>query len=134
MAVPPLREMIEPLLRVLAAAPDGLTSRQAQDVVADRLLLSVEDRSLKVPGGTQLLFRHRTNWAHDRLKRARLSSTLRKGVWQLTNEGIALVRASTGDLPSGAIREIAKAARDLGLPSSDAPSSSVQRETERLRA
>jgi restriction system protein len=114
MAFPSFREMIEPLLRVLADAPDGLSSRRAQDLVADRLQLSDADRALRVPGGTQVLFRHRTNWAHDRLKRARLSSTPRRGVWQLTAAGFELVRARS-QLATAEIRELAKAGRDLRI-------------------
>ena len=113
MAVPPLRELLEPLLRVLADAPQGLTSRQSQDGVADLLQLSIEDRSLRVPGGKQVLFRHRTNWAHDRLKRAQLSSTPRKGVWQLTDAGMKLARSSTQPLTKETIREVARADRNL---------------------
>ena len=119
MAIPPLRDMIEPLLRVLADAPDGLTARQAQDRVADRLQLSASDRSQRVLRGTQHVFRHRTNWAHDRLKRARLSSTPRRGVWQLTGEGLTLARSLTNELPKETLQQIAKAARDLELPNLD---------------
>lgn len=115
MAVPPLREMIEPLLRVLAACPKGLRAREAQDLLADQLQLSEEDRALRVPGGTQVLFRHRTNWAHDRLKRARLSSSPRKGLWQITLEGTKLL-ANTTDMSKDALQQIARVARDQKLP------------------
>ncbi|HET7500209.1 MAG TPA: winged helix-turn-helix domain-containing protein [Kofleriaceae bacterium] len=104
--------MIEPLLRVLAEAPDGLPARRAQDLVADHIQLSADDRALRVPGGTQVLFRHRTNWAHDRLKRAQLSSTPRRGVWQLTPKGFELVRARPQPLGKDEVHELAKAGRD----------------------
>jgi len=107
--------MIEPLLRVLADAPDGISAKSAQDLVADRIQLSAEDRALRVPGGTQVLFRHRTNWAHDRLKRALLSATPRRGVWQLTTKGLELVRARTQPLAGQEVRELAKAGRDVRI-------------------
>jgi restriction system protein len=115
MAFPSFREMIEPLLRVLADAPDGLSARSAQDLVADRMQLSADDRALRVPGGTQVLFRHRTNWAHDRLKRALLSSTPRRGMWQLTAKGFELVRARSQPLAGQEVRELAKAGRDVRI-------------------
>jgi restriction system protein len=102
--------MLAPLLSVLAEAPDGMTSREAQDGVADRLQLSTEDRLLRVAGGTQVLFRHRTNWAHDRLKRAQLSSTPRKGIWQLTREGREVAHSNGGNVPKDTLKEIARAA------------------------
>lgn len=115
MAFPSFREMIEPLLRVLADAPDGVTARRAQDLVADRLQLSAADRELRVPSGTQVLFRHRTNWAHDRLKRAMLSSNPRRGVWQLTAKGFELARARTQPLAGQEVRELAKSGRDIRI-------------------
>jgi restriction system protein len=115
MSFPTFRDMIEPLLRVLAEAPDGLPSRRAQDLVANRLQLSAEDRDRRVPGGTQVLFRHRANWAHDRLKRAQLSSTPRRGIWQLTPKGFALVRANSAPLADTELYELAKAGRSVRI-------------------
>lgn len=115
MTFPAFREMIEPLLRVLADAPDGISARRAQDLVADRLQLSAAERELRVPSGTQVLFRHRTNWAHDRLKRAMLSSNPRRGVWQLTAKGFELVRARTEPLAGQEVRELAKSGRDIRI-------------------
>ena len=37
-----------------------------------------------LPSGIQPLFHNRIGWAHDRLKRAGLSESPRRGVWQLT--------------------------------------------------
>jgi restriction system protein len=128
MAFPSFRDMIEPLLRVLADAPEGLPARRAQDLVADRLELSEADRSLRVPGGTQVLFRHRTNWAHDRLKRARLSSTPRRGVWRLTPDGLELVRTKAGALAKDEIRELAKAGRDVKIDACMSARETVERE------
>jgi restriction system protein len=115
MAFPSFRDMIEPLLRVLADAPDGLPSRRAQDLVADRMQLSSDDRTLRVSSGTQALFRHRINWAHDRLKRALLSSTPRRGFWQLTPKGFEMVRAQKQPLAKAELHELAKAGRDVRI-------------------
>lgn len=115
MGFPTFRDMLEPLLRVLAEAPHGLPSRRAQDLVADRLQLTMEEREQRVPGGTQVLFRHRTNWAHDRLKRAQLSSTPRRGVWQLTAKGIELVRAHAAPLDKAELHELSKAGRSVRI-------------------
>lgn len=115
MSFPSFRDMIDPLLRVLAEAPNGLSSRRAQDLVADRLQLSANDRDQRVPGGTQVLFRHRTNWAHDRLKRAQLSSTPRRGVWQLTPKGVGWVRGHAAPLDGAELDELARAGRSVRI-------------------
>ena len=127
MAFPTFRDMIDPLLRVLADAPNGLSARSAQDLVADKLQLTDTDRSQRVPGGTQVLFRHRTNWAHDRLKRAGLSSTPRRGTWQLTTRGFDLVRSTAGTLAKDEIRELARAGRDLKIEACRAEAAADER-------
>ena len=127
MAFPTFRDMIDPLLRVLADAPHGLSARSAQDLVADQLKLSDADRELRVPGGTQILFRHRTNWAHDRLKRAGLSSTPRRGIWQLTTPGFDLVRLRAGALATDEVRELARAGRDVKLDACRGDATTLER-------
>jgi len=63
-----LSRFVEPLLRVLVIAPNGLGTRQAQDALADLLGLSTEDWALRVPNGSQFVFRHRTNLGARSLK------------------------------------------------------------------
>ena len=115
MGVPPYVEILDPLLRILADAPHGLAARDAQDEVADRLKLTSDDRLLRVANGTQLLFRHRTNWAHDRLKRALLSSTPRRAIWMLTEKGLDFVRSHPEPLARPGLRDLAKVGRDARM-------------------
>lgn len=115
MAFPTFNEMLEPLLRVLSSAPDGIAAKQAQEQVAIRLGLTDDDKKLRVPSGTQLLFRHRTNWAHDRLKRAGLSACPRRGVWQLTKKGVDLVRKHDAPLTKHELRDLATTGRDVRM-------------------
>jgi restriction system protein len=37
-----------------------------------------------LPSGAQLIYKNRAGWAHDRLKRAGLSSSSRRGSWKIT--------------------------------------------------
>ena len=55
--------------------------------------LSAEERAQLLPSGNQAVFKNRIGWAHDRLKRARLSGSPRRGVWKITAEGQALARS-----------------------------------------
>lgn len=89
MAVPTYDQFIEPLLRYLVQHPDGVSARQAREDVASQLDLTEEDREQLVPSGTQATYKNRAGWAHDRLKRAGLSSSPRRGFWKATAEGIA---------------------------------------------
>ena len=44
--------------------------------------------------GAQPIYRNRAGWAHDRLKRAGLSSSPRRGSWQITQAGRGASRAT----------------------------------------
>jgi restriction system protein len=112
MGFPTFRDMLDPLLRVLAEAPEGMQARVAQDRVADLLGLGENERQLLVPGGTQRLYRHRTNWAHDRLKRASLSSSPTRGVWMITELGLELVRLRPNGLSREEIHRIGNVGRN----------------------
>jgi restriction system protein len=87
MAIPSFRGFIHPLLRYLSEHSDGARIVDAYEAVADRVGLTPEDRAVLLPSGIQPLFHNRMGWAHDRLKRAGLSDSPRRGVWQLTPAG-----------------------------------------------
>jgi restriction system protein len=88
MAVPTFDKFIEPLLRFLAAHPEGARAADAHEAVAGQLALSPEDRDERLPSGAQPAYKNRNGWAQDRLKRAGLSTSPRYGVWKLTSEGM----------------------------------------------
>ena len=88
MAVPTYDQFIEPVLRYLVQHPDGVPARQAHDAAADALGLTEEDRQQPLPSGAQLIYKNRAGWAHDRLKRAGLSGSPRRGIWKATPEGV----------------------------------------------
>jgi restriction system protein len=89
MPVPTYDRFIEPILRYLAANPNGAAARDAHDAAADALGLKDSDKQETLPSGVQSVYKNRAGWAHDRLKRAGLSRSTRRGFWQLTPEGLA---------------------------------------------
>jgi restriction system protein len=92
MSVPTYDQFIEPLLRYLAASPDGVVAKLAHDQAANALGLTDEDKQELLPSGAQPIYKNRAGWAHDRLKRAGLSSSPRRGFWKITPEGIAFIQ------------------------------------------
>jgi restriction system protein len=107
MAFPTYDQMIEPLLRALAGAPDGLAAKAAHEQIAERLTLGDEAKAIMIPSGQQSLLANRAGWAHDRLKRAELSSSPKRGWWQLTPKGIAFVRQHPRPLTPKEIKALA---------------------------
>jgi restriction system protein len=87
MPVPTYDQFIEPLLRFLGSKPEGATASDAYQALADGLGLTADERAQVLPSGFQAVYKNRIGWAHDRLKRAGLSGTPRRGVWKVTPEG-----------------------------------------------
>lgn len=85
--LPTYDRFIEPLLRFLAGRPEGAPAREAHEAAADALGLDAAARQQLLSSGAQLIYKNRAGWAHDRLKRAGLSDSPRRGWWQLTEAG-----------------------------------------------
>ena len=115
MSVPTYDKFIEPILRHLAAHPDGVPARDVHDAAAAILGLTDQQRSEVLPSGVQAVFRNRAGWAHDRLKRAGYSTSPRRGFWQLTEAGFALARSQPDPLSDDLLDAMAKATEDVRL-------------------
>ena len=94
MGVPTYDQLIEPLLRFLAEQTLPVATRDvyAAAAVADRISLGEAERQELLPTQRQRVYQNGIGWAHDRLKRAELSHSPRRGLWQLTGKRIALPR------------------------------------------
>src|SRR5437773_5080535 len=122
MAVPPYNEFIEPIMRYLAARPEGAPTRDAHEAAADALGLSAADRAELLPSGIQRVFKNRAGWAHDRLKRAGLSTSSRRGYWQLTDAGRAFASGQPTPLPEKMLESVAIEHNDTRLrPGAETP-------------
>ncbi len=107
MTVPTYDQFIEPILRFLAKNPDGAPAKMAHDAAATALGLTDEDRLLVLTSGTQQVYKNRAGWAHDRLKRAGLSSSPKRGFWKLTPEGTNFAKLNPGPLSPEATQKLA---------------------------
>lgn len=122
MPVPTYDKFIEPVLRYLALHPQGVPARQAHDAAADALGLSDDDRQLLLSSGAQPVYKNRAGWAHDRLKRGGLSSSPRRGMWQITPQGIRFAAEHPAPLAAEQVQRMAREFIDVRLrPMADAP-------------
>jgi restriction system protein len=115
MPVPTYDQFIEPILRHLAAHPEGALARDLHEAAADTLELSKEDRQVILPSGAQAVYRNRCGWAHDRLKRAGYSASPRRGLWQLTPAGRTFADTHPAPLPAETVEEIATGHMEVRL-------------------
>lgn len=115
MAVPTYDKFIEPVLRFLASHPNGAPAREAHEAAAEALAVSDADRQELLPSGVQPIYKNRAGWAHDRLKRAGLSSSPRRGFWQLTDQGRAFLASHPGPLTLRDVEQLAIGFMDVRL-------------------
>ncbi len=120
MSIPTYDQFIEPVLRYLALHPEGVPARQAHEAAADALDLRDDDRQLLLSSGAQPVYKNRAGWAHDRLKRSGLSSSPRRGVWQLTPQGVRFAADHPAPLPAEQVQRMAREFVDIRLrPATD---------------
>lgn len=105
MAVPTYDLFIDPVLRVLAKYPEGLAASKVHNEAALFLKLTDEQLSETTSSGQQT-YKNRAGWAHDRLKRAGLSSSLSRGKWCLTPKGLDFSRNNPFPLSDEMLKHI----------------------------
>lgn len=115
MPVPTYDQFIEPILRFLAKHPDGAVAREVHEVAATQLGLSDLDKQELLPSGLQPVYKNRAGWAHDRLKRAGLSASPRRGFWKLTDEGLTFAAQNPQPLSTEVLWDLATGHKDVRL-------------------
>ncbi len=115
MAVPTYDKFIEPVLRFLATHPGGAPAREVHEAAAQALGVSDSDRQELLPSGAQPIYKNRAGWAHDRLKRAGLSSSPRRGFWQPTELGLDFVANHPTQLSPKDVEQLAMGFNDVRL-------------------
>jgi len=115
MAIPTYDQFIAPVLRFLALRPEGALAREVYEAAADSMHLTDEERAELLPSQAQQVYKNRIGWAHDRLKRAGLSSSARRGVWCLTDEGKIFAASNVGPLSHGQVADLAFGYMDVRL-------------------
>lgn len=115
MTVPTYDKFIEPILRFLATQPSGAPAREVHEAAAQALSVTDTDRQELLPSGVQLVYKNRAGWAHDRLKRAGLSSSPRRGFWKLTEDGLVFLAKYPTSLSPKIIEHLATGFMDVRL-------------------
>jgi restriction system protein len=115
MPVPTYDKFIEPILRYLADHPEGAVARDVREAAAATLKVSHLDRQERLPSGVHEVYKNRAGWAHDRLKRAGLSTSVRRGFWRLTAKGFAYAKKHRQPLSALEVVTLAVAHNDVRL-------------------
>lgn len=93
MPIPDYQTLMLPLLK-FASDGNERKFREAIEALAEEFGLSDEERAELLPSGSQPVFDNRVGWAKTYLKQAGLLASPRRGIFQITQPGSALL--STG--------------------------------------
>lgn len=109
MTIPTYDKFIEPILRYLAKHPEGTPASKVHEAASTTLGISEDEKLALLPSRTQPVYKNRAGWAHDRLKRARLSSAPRRGYWKLTDAGLEYAKLHPAPLTKDQVKQLAAA-------------------------
>jgi restriction system protein len=115
MSIPTYANLMWPLLKVLSQQPGEIHVSDICQIIADELQLSKEDRIALLPSGSMPVLRNRIGWAHDALKRAKLSSAVKWGKWFITDEGRDFVKKHPNGITEEEKKGLATANRSVKL-------------------
>jgi restriction system protein len=90
MPVPDYQALMLPLLEQLADGEEHLV-REVREEVAAKLGLSEAERAELLPSGKQAVFDNRLGWAKTYMDKAGLMRSVRRGVYQITERGKAVL-------------------------------------------
>ncbi len=88
MPVPDYETLMLPLLRALADGAEHPVG-PLRNTIASELKLTDQDRAELLPSGKQSVFDNRLGWAKTYLDKAGLVSSVRRGVYRITDQGRA---------------------------------------------
>ena len=94
MAVPDFQTLMRPVLEVLTER--RRSSADLRAAAAERLQLAKADLEAKLPSGRQTVFANRVAWANVYLQRARCVARVKRGVYEATERGRALLEREGG--------------------------------------
>ncbi len=115
MPIPTYDKFIEPILRFLATQPDGVIARYAHEAAAESLGITEAEKQHLLASGNQAIYKNRAGWAHDRLKRAGLSDSPRRGFWKITGKGLDFIKNHPQKLTDAEIGKLATEFTDVRL-------------------
>jgi restriction system protein len=90
-AVPDYQSIMLPLMQMSADGQE-YSLREAIEKLAKQFMLSDTDRQEMLPSGRQATFDNRVGWARTYLKKAGLLKTTRRGYFQITPRGQAVLQ------------------------------------------
>lgn len=115
MKMPSYQEFISSLLEYLGTDREPHKASVVYEGVSEIAGLSDEDKSKLLPSGAQAIYKNRIGWAQDATKRAELTFSPSRGMWQITDKGYNLLQAHNNKIPNDIEKEIASTKRNIPI-------------------
>jgi restriction system protein len=103
MSVPDYQTVMLPLLRQTAEAKRPVGVRDLQPTLAAEFNLTPEELAERLPSGRQGVFHNRLHWAKFYMQRAGLLETTKRGLFQITDRGRALLSTSPAKIDNAVL-------------------------------
>ena len=104
MPIPDYQSLMLPVLE-LAADERVHRYRDAVDELAETFELTDAERSELLPSGSQAVFDNRVGWAKTYLKQAGLLDAPKRGYFQITDAGMALLAESPSEISNESLKK-----------------------------
>ena len=104
MPIPDFQSLMRPLLEFSSDGKDH-TVQEGEDYLAAAFHLSNDDRKMLLPSGRQEIFRNRIAWAKTHLRMAGLIEPRSRGVFRITERGLAVLKANPHRVDLKVLRE-----------------------------
>jgi restriction system protein len=124
MAIPAFQNYLLPALKLLGDGQKWTKQRMAEEL-ALAFKLSMQDRADMLPSGARPRYRDRAIWALTYLFHAGLAQRPKRGTYEITPEGLALLRSPPKEITKPFLIENYPSFRVFATQSSDAPDKGV---------
>ena len=106
MAVPRQGDLHWPVLEIIGEINGIVSRREIVGLLIDRLAISEEDLTDKVPSGRQTRFDNRLYWALSYLKRGGLLESNSKASFSITKQGLDFLETRAGIITNGQLNAL----------------------------
>ena len=104
MAIPTFQEIMTPLLHQLADQKEHKL-RDLTSQLTEHFNLTEEEINQLLPGGSERVFNNRVRWARFYLQNAGLITSIKRGVYQITAEGLKTTKDSTQPITMASLKD-----------------------------
>jgi restriction system protein len=102
--IPDFQTIMYPVMKILRDN-NSHTLQELYELLAKEFNLKEEELRILVPSGQQLLFKNRLTWSISYLKNAGLLNTIKRGVYQITEQGQSIFKDNISSISTDYLKK-----------------------------